>query len=82
MALHPYFRWFLIEQKVFMSNILYEHHGRVRLITINRANLMNSLDFEANDELIEVWREFDQDALVVSDAIFGVCVWSTSLPKK
>ena len=44
-----------------MSNILYEHHGRVRLITINRADRMNSLDFEANDELIEVWREFDKD---------------------
>jgi enoyl-CoA hydratase/carnithine racemase len=44
-----------------MANILYEHHGRVRLITINRAERMNSLDFAANDELVDIWREFDND---------------------
>lgn len=44
-----------------MADILYEHHGRVRLITINRAERMNSLDFGANDELVQLWREFDQD---------------------
>ena len=44
-----------------MSDILYESHGRVRLITIDRAAKMNSLDFEANDRLAEVWREFDAD---------------------
>jgi len=44
-----------------MSDINYEHHGAVRLITINRAAKMNSLDFAANDELVDVWREFDND---------------------
>ena len=44
-----------------MSNIRYEHHGRVRLITIDRAAKMNSLDFDANDELTQAWREFDAD---------------------
>jgi len=44
-----------------MTDILYERHGRVRLITINRPAKMNSLDFEANDRLTEVWREFDAD---------------------
>jgi len=44
-----------------MSDINYEHHGAVRLITINRAAKMNSLDFAANDELVAVWREFDND---------------------
>ncbi len=44
-----------------MSDIRYEKHGRVRLITIDRANKMNSLDFEANDRLIAAWREFDAD---------------------
>ena len=44
-----------------MSDIRYESHGRVRLITIDRAAKMNSLDFEANDRLAEVWREFDAD---------------------
>ena len=44
-----------------MSDILYEKHNQVRLITINRAEKMNSLDFEANDELVEIWKEFDAD---------------------
>ena len=44
-----------------MGDIRYEKHDRVRLITIDRASVMNSLDFKANDELVEVWREFDAD---------------------
>lgn len=44
-----------------MSDILYEQHGRVTLITINRAEQMNSLDFAANDELVAAWRRFDAD---------------------
>lgn len=44
-----------------MSDIRYEKHGRVRLITIDRAAVMNSLDFAANDRLVDVWREFDDD---------------------
>ena len=44
-----------------MSDIRYEKHGRVRLITIDRAEKMNSLDFETNDRLVEAWREFDSD---------------------
>ncbi len=44
-----------------MSDINYKHHGAVRLITINRAAKMNSLDFAANDELVAVWREFEND---------------------
>ncbi|MDA0230916.1 MAG: enoyl-CoA hydratase/isomerase family protein [Proteobacteria bacterium] len=43
------------------SDILYEKHGRVRLITIDRADKMNSLDFDANDRLIDVWRQFAAD---------------------
>ena len=44
-----------------MSNILYKKKGHVRLITINRADKMNSLDFTANDELVDVWHEFNDD---------------------
>jgi enoyl-CoA hydratase/carnithine racemase len=44
-----------------MSGIRYESHGTVRLITIDRADKMNSLDFAANDELVETWRAFDAD---------------------
>jgi enoyl-CoA hydratase/carnithine racemase len=48
------------------GDILYEKHGPLRLITIDRADKMNSLDFEANDALTERWREFaaDDDARV------------------
>jgi enoyl-CoA hydratase/carnithine racemase len=44
-----------------MNDIRYEKHGHVRLITIDRAAKMNSLDFEANDRLVAAWREFDAD---------------------
>jgi len=44
-----------------MSDIKYEKFDRVRLITIDRPNKMNSLDFDANDVLVDAWREFDAD---------------------
>lgn len=44
-----------------MSHILYEQRGAVVLITINRPEKMNSLDFAANDELTAAWQRFDQD---------------------
>ncbi len=44
-----------------MRDIRYERFGAVRLVTIDRPRLMNSLDFTANDALIETWREFDAD---------------------
>ena len=43
------------------DDILYEADGPVRLITINRPDRMNSLDFAANDRLVEYWREFAAD---------------------
>ncbi len=44
-----------------MSDIQYEQHGPVALIRINRAERMNSLDFAANDALVDAWRRFDAD---------------------
>jgi enoyl-CoA hydratase/carnithine racemase len=44
-----------------MDDIRYDRHGPVRLITIDRAHKMNSLDFAANDRLVEAWREFERD---------------------
>jgi len=44
-----------------MTDIRYETHARVRLITIDRPEKMNSLDFDANDRLVAAWREFDAD---------------------
>ena len=40
------------------NDIVYESRGHVRLITINRAEKMNSLDFDANDRLIGALRRF------------------------
>ena len=45
-----------------MSNdIQFEQHDAVALITINRPEQMNSLDFAANEALAEAFREFDDD---------------------
>ena len=44
-----------------MSDVIYERHGTVALLKINRVDRMNSLDFAANDLLVEVWRQFNAD---------------------
>jgi enoyl-CoA hydratase/carnithine racemase len=44
-----------------VSDINYEQHGPVVLVTINRADRMNSLDFAANDLLVEAWQRFEKD---------------------
>jgi enoyl-CoA hydratase/carnithine racemase len=44
-----------------MGDVRCERHGAVRLITIDRPRVMNSLDFAANERLVECWREFDAD---------------------
>ena len=43
------------------DDILYETHGPVRLITINRPDKMNSLDFAANDQLVAAFEAFKND---------------------
>lgn len=44
------------------DDILYVAHGHIRLITINRPDKMNSLDFAANDRLVAAFEEFKRDA--------------------
>ena len=44
-----------------MNSIIYENLDDIVMITINRPGKMNSLDFEANDQLIEAWVRFDCD---------------------
>lgn len=53
------------------DDILYEADGPVRLITINRPERMNSLDFAANDRLVGCWRDFAQDATARVAVITG-----------
>lgn len=43
------------------SYIEVEQYDAVRLIRINRPDAMNALNFAANDELIEVWTDFNND---------------------
>jgi enoyl-CoA hydratase/carnithine racemase len=54
-----------------VTDILTEQHGPVTLITINRADKMNSLDFAANDALVEVWRRFDADPCARAAVVTG-----------
>lgn len=61
-----------------MTDIVSERHGAVTLIKINRAEKMNSLDFAANDRLVEAWREFDRDdaarvAVITGDGDTAFC---------
>jgi len=44
-----------------LSDIVIERHGAVTLLRIERAAKMNSLDFAANDALVEAWRAFAAD---------------------
>ena len=60
-----------------MSDIKYEHHGPVALIIIDRADRMNSLDFAANDALVEAWRQFRRQSILCrrgsQDLHHGLC---------
>lgn len=44
-----------------MADIRIDRHGPVRLLTIQRPDKMNSLDFDAHYELVEAWKSFDAD---------------------
>ncbi|MEM8975077.1 MAG: enoyl-CoA hydratase/isomerase family protein [Pseudomonadota bacterium] len=44
-----------------MSDIVVEQQSGVWLVTINRSDKMNSLDFAAHDELVATWLRFRDD---------------------
>ncbi len=41
--------------------IRFEHEGAVAILTIDRPEVRNALDFKTSDELIEAWRNFSDD---------------------
>ncbi len=53
------------------EDILVERDGHVCVITINRPRVMNSLDFTANDKLVEAWRNFADDPDLRVEMITG-----------
>lgn len=54
-----------------MADIRVDKHGPVWHVTIDRAAKMNSLDFEAHEALVDVWREFDRDTSARVGVISG-----------
>ncbi len=54
-----------------MEPILFERHGAVALITINRPEAMNALDFAANDALIEAWKRVRDDREIRAAVLTG-----------
>ena len=54
-----------------MTDILFEKQNGVAVITLNRPEKRNSLDFAANDALIEVWHEFNRDADLRAAVVTG-----------
>lgn len=44
-----------------MSKVIYEKRDKIAYITLNRADALNALDDELNDELWGVWNDFDSD---------------------
>ena len=54
-----------------MSNIILEKEDGVWLLTINREEKMNSLDFDSHDELVEIWKDFNCDTSAKVGVITG-----------
>jgi enoyl-CoA hydratase/carnithine racemase len=52
-------------------SIDFETRGHVALITINRPEAMNALDFAANDDLIGVWQRIRDDVEIRAAVITG-----------
>lgn len=41
--------------------ILYEKHGQIAQITLNRPEVKNALDLEMHERLVEIWEDFQDD---------------------
>jgi enoyl-CoA hydratase len=54
-----------------MSDVIYEKRGRIAFITLNRPDALNALDDGLNDELWQIWSDFDKDDSVDVAIITG-----------
>jgi enoyl-CoA hydratase/carnithine racemase len=54
-----------------VATIEFERRGRVALITINRPEAMNALDFAANEALIEAWKRVRDDPEIRAAVLTG-----------
>jgi len=54
-----------------VSNINLEKEDGVWLLTINREDKMNSLDFDSHFELVEMWKDFSEDPTAKVGVITG-----------
>ena len=53
------------------EEIIFERDGKLGIITINRPLKMNSLDFAANDAIVQVWEEIRDDKNIQVAVITG-----------
>lgn len=54
-----------------MADVRVDRQGAVWLVTIDRASKMNSLDYAAHEELVDVWRAFVADETARVGVITG-----------
>jgi enoyl-CoA hydratase/carnithine racemase len=54
-----------------VSNIILQKEDGIWLLTINRENKMNSLDFDSHYELVEIWKDFNNDPSAKVGVITG-----------
>ena len=54
-----------------MGKAIYEKRNRIAYVTLNRPEALNALDDELNDELWDIWKDFNDDAAVYVAILTG-----------